>query len=202
MSLNNEIGTPVLSVSKKGSTRSNKKNSQKSIKQLDLEEKGSETSIQDIQIIPLIRSPSITTPPSQVKSSKPDILSNDISDIYRVINSDIQYKKSKRPSGVHLESNKSPPSPEIMIENNNLEKNKKEYMKKIETKRSNKKFEQNLKQLDFTKDLERDDDMQKMKNHVKKLQEIRIEKQISGVDSSKEIVKGSQKKENKLKSKK
>lgn len=117
----------------------------------------------------------------------PHILSNDVSDIYRVINSDIQYRKSHKESGKKIELEVQEPTPLVTIETNNLEKNKKEYMKKIETKNTKNKFQKDLKELQFEEELEKDGDMQKMKDHVKKLQAIRVEKETSGVDSQKEV---------------
>lgn len=191
VSLNTEIGTPGLGTSKKGSQKSNPKESIKSYKDATMSSKKdiSEASIQDIKIIPLEVTPS-NTEPSQEIEKPPQILSNDVSDIYRVINSDIQYKKSKKVSEKRLKN--QPEIQQMEIENNNLEKNKQEYMKKIETKITNTKFQNNLRQLDFTDDLNQDDDMNKMKEHVKKLQVIRMEKQRSGVDSSKETPKQSE----------
>ena len=179
-----------MNASKKGSTRSNKKASVRSYKEKntekdtenDLEE--SHTSIHDIQIIPLQSIQKKQEEPVSIERP-PHILSNDVSDIYRVINSDIQYRKSKKESEKLIEETKEE-EPVIRIESNNLEKNKMEYMRKIETKITNDKFHNDLKELDFAEDLNNDGDMQKMKEHVKKLQEIRMEKQSSGVDSSKE----------------
>lgn len=188
--MNTEIGTPGLDTSKKGSNKNNPKQSIQSYKggSLQSHKKSSQESIQNIQVIPLRGSPE-----SVEESPKEQLApSNDVSDIYRVINSDIQYRKSKKQSKTEAKKVKEAEAPKLTIENVNLEKNKHEYMKKIETKISKNKFQNNLKMLDFTDDLEKDDDMVKMKEHAKKLQAIRMQKQASGVNSAKEMSKGSQ----------
>ena len=201
VSLNNEIGTPGISSSKKLSNKSKNNTSIKSFKESkENTVKESENSEDEIQIIPLTsiqrkKEMSEDEEPLSIEGP-PHILSNDVSDIYRVINSDIQYRKSKKPSGKDIIEEEKEAVPLITIETNNLEKNKKEYLKKIETKISKNKFQKDLKELDFEEDLNKDDDMQKMKEHVKKLQAIRVEKQNSGVNSKKEILNEKQKKIN------
>jgi hypothetical protein len=192
--LNTEIGTPGLNTSKKASHRSHPKQSVNSYNENSVKSKAklSQTSIQDIKIIPIEVSPSTRLDPTPSNERSPHILSNDVSDIYRVINSDIQNKKSRNASNEHSKNNPNSDVPSVSIENNNLEKNKQEYMSKM----NNNKFQNDLKKLDFTEDLNKDDDMNKMKEHVKKLQVIRMEKQRSGVDSSKEIQKETEKMNN------
>lgn len=149
---------------------------------LPSKKKSSQGSIQNIEVVPMKGSPT----PLKESPKVVQVPSNDVSDIYRVINSDIQYRKSKKHSETEAKKPSEQQSPKLAIENGNLERNKQEYMKKIETKITQDKFQNNLKLLDFTDDLERDDDMAKMKEHAKKLQAIRIQKQASGVDSAKE----------------
>jgi hypothetical protein len=188
-----------MNSSKKLSARSKKNNSIKSFKEMDQfsSRQRSKESDGDIQIIPLRTLAKKKTEEHQEEDEPlsiegpPHILSNDVSDIYRVINSDIQYRKSHRQSGKEIENIPEEMPPLVTIETNNLEKNKKEYMKKIVTRNSKNKFQKDLKELHFEDDLEKDGDMQKMKDHVKKLQAIRVEKQMSGVDSQKEIPKKS-----------
>ena len=171
ISLNNEINSPVAS-KQEGSARTNKNRSPdvnqyspslQSDKRSKKSEQGHTTRNQL----------------NKIQISK----SNDVSDLYRVINSDIQYRNEiiDSPSSHKIKIQAISPRRKPEINETLINQNRKEYMKK-NIKKDHEALERELQQLDFQ--ITEDNDIKNMKDHSIKLKEIRVIKEQNGIDPS------------------